>query len=234
MFVVRLAELNIGIENKYDYIYNMCGDYITDNVPDFTVWASDDEIMEEDNGTGFDRGYLESLAVYRKIAESILKYNGFLMHGVAVDVDGCGIAFLAKSGVGKSTHTRLWKELLKNLMTVVNGDKPLVRIIDGKIFAYGTAWAGKENLHTNTKTELKKVCFIERSDKNECMLIKKDMVFKRLIKQIYIPKNKSLLCLTLDNISTLIEKCDFYLIKCNTDISAAKTAYEGIVELSEN
>lgn len=228
MFAVRLAELNIGIENNYDYIYRMCTEYITDKKPDFTVSASDDEIMTEDNGTGLDKGYLESLAVYRKIAESIPKYNGFLMHGVAVDVGGCGIAFLAKSGVGKSTHTKLWKEILKDKMIIVNGDKPLVRIIDDKIFAYGTAWAGKEHIHTNTKTEIKKICFIERSENNECLAIEKKLVFERLIKQIYIPKDKALLYLTLEYISTLIEKCDFYLIKCNTDISAAKTAYEGI------
>lgn len=228
MFVVRLAELNIGIENHYDYIYKMCVDYITDNTADFTVSASDDEIMAEDNGTGFDKGYLESLAVYRKIAESMPKYNGFLMHGVAVDVGGCGIAFLAKSGVGKSTHTKLWKEFLKDKIIIVNGDKPLVRITNDKIFAYGTAWAGKEHAHTNTKTELKKICFIERSENNECLPIEKDLVFERLIKQIYIPKDKSLLYLTLEYIRALIEKCDFYRIKCNTDISAAKTAYEGI------
>ena len=69
MFAVRLAELNIGIENKYDYIRKMCVDYITDKPVDFTVSVSDNEIMAEDNGTGFSGGYLESLAVYRKIAE---------------------------------------------------------------------------------------------------------------------------------------------------------------------
>lgn len=228
MFVVRLAELNIGIENKYDYVCHMCTDYVTENPPDVTVSASDDEIMAEDKGTGFDKGYLESLAIYRKIAESILQHNGFLLHGVVVDVAGVGVTFLAKSGVGKSTHTALWKELLKDEMTIVNGDKPLVRIVDGKIFAYGTPWAGKEHIHTNTKTEIKKVCFIERSEQNECLPIKKDMVFERLIKQIYIPKDKALLCQTIEYVSALIEKCDFYMIKCNTDISAAKTAYEGI------
>ncbi len=228
MFVICLADLNIAIENKYDYIKAMCCDYITDNKADFCVSATDDEIQAEDKGTGFDKGYLESLAIYRKIAEKVLEYNGFLLHGVVVEVNKCGVAFLARSGVGKSTHARLWKELLKNEMTIINGDKPLVRIIDGKIFAYGTAWAGKEHIHTNTKTELKKICFIERSEKNECLPMKKNMVFERLIKQIYIPKNKSLLYLTLEYIGTLIEKCDFHLIKCNTDISAAKIAYERI------
>lgn len=228
MFVICLAELNIAIENKYDYIKAMCCDYITEDKADFCVSASDDEIQAEGKGADFNKGYLESLAIYRKIAEKVIEYNGFLLHGVVVEVNKCGVAFLARSGVGKSTHARLWKELLKDNMTIINGDKPLVRIIDGKIFAYGTAWAGKEKLHTNTKTELRKICFIERSPKNECIHMKKDMIVERLIKQIYIPKDKSLLYSTLEYIGILIEKCDFYLIKCNTDISSAKTAYEGL------
>jgi len=228
MFVICLADLNIAIENKYDYIKAMCRDYITDNKADFCVSASSEEILSEDKGTGFDKGYLESLAIYRKISEKIIEYGGFLLHGVVFEVNKCGVAFLARSGVGKSTHARLWKELLKNEMTIINGDKPLVRIIDEKIFAYGTAWAGKENLHTNTKTELKKICFIKRSEKNECMPMEKNMVFENLIKQVYIPKDKSLMYLTLEYIISLIEKCDFYLIKCNTDISSAKLAYKGI------
>ena len=228
MFVICLAQLNIAIENKYDYIKAMCRDYTTENKADFCVSVSDEEILAEDKGAGFDKGYLESLAIYRKIAEKVIEYNGFLLHGVVVEVKKCGVAFLARSGVGKSTHARLWKELLKNEMTFINGDKPLVRIIDEKIFAYGTAWAGKEHLHTNTKTELRKICFVERSEKNECLPMKKNVVFERLIKQIYIPKDKLLFYLTLEYINTLIKKCDFYLIKCNTDILSAKTAYEGI------
>lgn len=228
MFVVRLAELNIGIENKYEYVKAMCRDYITKDKADFCVSASDDEIRAEGKETDFDNGYLESLAIYRKIAEKVIEYNGFLLHGVVVEVDKCGVAFLARSGVGKSTHVMLWKELLNGKLTIVNGDKPLVRIIDGKILAYGTAWAGKEKIHTNTKTELRKICFIERSEKNECIHMKKDMIFERLIKQVFLPKDKSLVYLTLDYLGNLIEKCDFYLIKCNTDISSAKTAYEGI------
>ncbi|MBP3361796.1 MAG: hypothetical protein J6N52_13130 [Clostridia bacterium] len=228
MFTVRLAELNIMIDNKYGYIEKMCAGYITDRPPDFSVSVSAPEITAEGSGDSLSMGYLESLAVYRKIAEKILCYDGFLLHGVVIDVEGVGIAFLAKSGIGKSTHARLWRELLGSRMTVINGDKPLVRIIGGKIFACGTPWAGKENLHTNAKTELKKVCFIERSDKNECIKLDKDKVFERLINQIYLPEKTKFFLKTLDLINTLTEKTEFYLIKCNTDISAAKTAYKGL------
>lgn len=230
MFVVCLAELHIAIENKYDYIKAMCRDYITDHKADFCVSVSDEEIQAEDKGTCFDKGYLESLAIYRKIAEKVLAYNGFLLHGVVADVHQCGVAFLARSGVGKSSHARLWKALLKNEMTIINGDKPLVRIMDGKIFAYGTAWAGKENLHTNAKTELRKICFIERAAENACIRLEKNAVFNKLIPQIYMPKRAELFLKTLEFISEVIENAEFYSIQCNTDISAAKIAYERVMQ----
>lgn len=228
MFTVQLAEINIGIENKYDYVRNMCSDYITDIAPNFTLSVSESEIESESKGKCFEKGYLESLALYRKIAEIMPKYNGFLMHGAVVEAKNCGIAFLAKSGVGKTTHVRLWQELLKDKITVINGDKPLVGIRNGKVFAYGTAWAGKENMQTNTKTELKKICFIERSEENECLPIDKRNVFKRLIPQIYIPRNEAAINLTIELMRVLIEKCDFYLVKCNKNADAAKVAYRGL------
>lgn len=70
MFKVCIAQLNILIINKYDYIKVMCQKYfINDTKTDFTVSVTSSEIMEEDKGTGYDLGYLESLAIYRKIAK---------------------------------------------------------------------------------------------------------------------------------------------------------------------
>lgn len=226
MIEVCLAELNISIENKYEYTAELCRDYICTASCDFSVSVSDFEIEGEDCGKGADCGYLESLAIYRKIAEALPKYNGFLMHGVLIEAGGCGIAFLAKSGIGKSTHARLWRELLGDKMKFINGDKPIIRVINEKVFAYGTPWAGKENLQCNAKTELKKICFIERSEKNECVKLERQEVLERLVKQIYIPKNKDMLLKTFELAGKVIESAEFYLIKCNKDISAAKMAYE--------
>ncbi len=230
MLVIRLADINIAVENKYAYVKAMCRNFITESTADFSISSSDEEIQAEDRSGSFDMGYLESLSVYRKITEKIIEYNGFLLHGVVVEVDNCGIAFLARSGVGKSTHARLWQEHLKDKLKIINGDKPLIRIIDGKVFAYGTPWAGKENIYSNTKTELKKICFIERSADNECIRLEKTGVLKKLIPQIYKSENMELYLKTLEFVSTIIEKAEFYLIKCNTDKSAAEVAYEKVMQ----
>ncbi len=230
MFYVRLAELNICIDNRYSYVQKMCSEYtISSDRADFSVSVTREEIFAEEDGRGFDVGYLESLALYRKIAEKIVEFDGFLMHGVVIETKGQGIAFLAKSGVGKTTHMRLWSSLLGDKLTVVNGDKPLIRIVEGNVFAYGTPWAGKENLHKNTKTELKKICFIKRSEFNECFKITKNNVFEQLIQQVYKPKNSNKLIKTVDLLERLIEQTDFYTIMCNTDPESAIIAYERLV-----
>ena len=97
MFTARLADFNICIENKYQYVEDMCRDYITDGTPDITVSVSDREIDREQGEWTSDRGYLESLAVYRRISEWCPCRGAFLMHCVAIDVDGVGVLFLQKA-----------------------------------------------------------------------------------------------------------------------------------------
>lgn len=223
--IIKLADLNIKIDNKYKYIADMCAGYITPET-DFEIDASvtEREISAEDSG-GFASDYLESLAVYRKIAERLPKYNGFLMHGAVIEYGDCGIAFLAKSGMGKSTHISLWQELFKDKIKIINGDKPIVRIIGDTAYAFGTPWAGKEHMHSNAKTVLKKICFIERAPENKCVKIEKTDILARLIPQVYIPKNGCVPQI-LELIGRVIAQADFYVMRCNKDVSAAAEAHE--------
>lgn len=229
MFNVRLAELNICIDNKYPYIEAMCREYITDAPADFTVSVTDDEIKAEGADEGYSLEYLETLAIYRKIANKIIEYDGFLMHGVVLSVDDKGIAFCARSGTGKTTHSRLWQDMLGDRCQVINGDKPLVRIIDDKVYAYGTPWSGKEGINKNARVELKKVCFIQRGTENEIKPCTKKDALGHFMTQVFIPDNGMLTLKTMDLIDRFIRKMDIYILKCNMDISAAKTAFDGMV-----
>ena len=83
-------------------------------------------ISEEDHF----RGYTHSISACRKVAEWLPLHNAFLLHSACFDVDGVGVAFAAHSGTGKTTHMMLWQQLLGDRMTIVNGDKPIVRFFD--------------------------------------------------------------------------------------------------------
>ena len=232
MITVSIADLTIRIENKYDYIKKQSKDYLVsdDSAVDFSVSVTDEEILAEGDAGAFPVSYLEYLAVYRKIAEEILKYDGLLLHGVLLECEGKGILFGAKSGVGKSTHAALWKKLLGDKCTIVNGDKPLVRIIDGRVYAYGTPWNGKEGLHENKKCELFSICFIERGVENEIREIGNEAL-RLILTQTYMPKNDSVkMVMTLDLLDTILRKVKSYRLACNMDISAAETAYKELIK----
>ena len=232
MITVSIADLTIRIENKYEYIVKQSEDYIVsdDVAADFSVSVTDEEILAEGDAGEFPVSYLEYLAVYRKIAEEILNYRGLLLHGVLLECEGKGVLFGAKSGVGKSTHAALWKKLLGDKCTIVNGDKPLVRIIDGHVYAYGTPWNGKEGLHVNKRCELFSICFIERGEENVIREIGNKSL-KLILSQTYMPKKDSAkMMATLDILDEILSRVKCYKLACNMDISAAQVAYEELIK----
>lgn len=100
----------------------------------------------------------------RKVCDH-LAADGFLMvHSSVVAVNDAAIAFVAPSGVGKSTHSLIWTKQIPDSY-IVNGDKPLVHLGE-KVTVYGTPWCGKEGFNRNTSVPLRALCFLKRSENN--------------------------------------------------------------------
>ncbi len=151
-----------------------------------------------------------------------------------IEAEGRGIAFLARSGVGKSTHINLWKQLLGDKCEIINGDKPLIRYKNGGITAYGTPWGGKEGWNINKSVVLTDLCFLERSEKNSVEKPLESEIPVRLMQQIYIPAEKGEKFIkTLELADKLIGCTEQYKILCNKDISAAETVYKRIIRGGE-
>lgn len=232
MFKIKIADLIIGIDNKYDFVKNQCRDYIdySDAEIDFTVSASDFDIENEKKVAvgSFSDGYLESICVYRNLSYRLPEFNAFLFHCALVEVDGEAYAFTAKSGTGKSTHIMLWKKLLGDKMTIINGDKPILRVVGDKIMAYGTPWCGKEGYNKNTYAPLKAICFIERGEIDRIFPFEKSEAAKRIIHQIVIPKETDSIVKILELLDLALRKVDVWRLECTMNISAASTSYNAM------
>ena len=232
MFKLLIADLVVEIDNKYNYINNYCQKYIYtgDKPTDIYVSISDQEIQQEyaNSDEDFTEGYLESICAYRKIATALPKFDAFVLHSAVIQVEGKGIAFLASSGTGKTTHLLFWHKLCDESLKVVNGDKPIVRIIDGVPYAFGTPWSGKEGYNSNRRTILTDLCFIERAEKDEVINISGLSAAMLLMNQVYRPNNASMLDKTYNLANELLKSCNLRRVKCTNNISAAKTAYEAI------
>ncbi len=227
MFVIGLAGLRVALDNRYPFIERQCRDYILEGQnADFSVSATEEEILEEQKNGDFSAGYCESICLYRHICEVMPSYNVFIRHSAVVEVNGAAYAFTAKSGVGKSTHISLW---LKNIpgARVLNGDKPLYRVNDnGTVTAYGTPWNGKENWGYNGSAPLVGVCFIERGTTNSIRPATEDETVSRLMHQLYLRGSRASVNQQLMLMNALVQAVPYYVLSCNISNEAALLSYE--------
>ena len=233
----RLADRIIEIRSLHLMIHEQCKEYRAAGVPDFRIEITPSDIVfEREKSAQADKaeeraiqfysdGYLETLAAYRKIAERMPEYDTILFHGSCVAVDGAGYLFTAKSGTGKSTHTRLWRELLGDRAIMINDDKPLIRISDSGAIIYGTPWDGKHHLSNNIAVSLKAICILERAKENAILPVTREEALPMLIQQAYRPADPFTLAKTLTLIDRLGMEVKLYRLRCNMDISAAKLSY---------
>ena len=238
MITIRIADRNIRIDNIHTYLEEYCMDYIVSSVKeDFLIRMKEEDIAfereksaREDEAKGipvweFPDEYLETLAVYRKIAEWMPCQETILFHGSCIAVDGKGYLFTAKSGTGKSTHTGLWQKLLGDRAVMVNDDKPLIRV-EKTVTVFGTPWDGKHRRSTNISVPLKGLCILERAEENQIQRISKEEAFPMLVQQAYRPADPVAMAKTMELIDWLGQSVGLYRMGCNMDISAARMAYE--------
>lgn len=230
MFCIVIANIPIQIDNHYSYIYNLCKEYIVDHKsPVFTVKADEEEILQEQSGDlRFTRGYCESLCIYRKICHKLSRYDAFLMHSAVIAVDKKAYVFVAPSGVGKTTHIRLWLNQFQNRAQVVNGDKPIFRFWEGVLYACGTPWQGKENLGNNIIRPVQAICFLEQSNKNHIRLLDVSEISRRIFHQLLIPTEEEDFEHYWPLLEKMINSIDFYLLQCNRGPEAAQLAYQAM------
>lgn len=231
MFQINIAGLTIGIDNRFNMVHMMCEGYEADDVePDFTVSATVDELraQRDIDDEWCTPAYCETLCIYRHIGLKMLAFDGFLIHGAAVAVDGQGYLFLAKSGVGKTTHVRYWLDTFGDRAFVVNGDKPILRRIDGVWQVCGTPWCGKESLGRNEMVPVKAICFLERGETNVITHAKEQEVIDRIFHQLLMPQNPEEVEQQFALLEDLLGAVPCYRMQCNLQKNAANVAFLGM------
>ncbi len=233
MFFIEIAELKIAIDNRYSYVKRLCRDYIIEPVssPDMVVGVTDGEIREEIAASEFDAdaAYAEGVCVYRKICKRLpTDFGAFLMHCAVIEYEGCGYAFAAHSGVGKSTHIMLWQKRFGEAVRIINGDKPILRFKPDGLYAYGTPWCGKEGFNVNASVPLKALCFIERAKENSIKRISPSDALTRIFHQILTPDSLAAVDTLFPMLDKMLTETPCYLLGCNISEEAAEVAYSGM------
>ena len=170
----------------------------------------------------------EFVALYKKILNYLIDHKVIYLHGSLVSINGNGYLFMAPSGTGKSTHVRLWKERYGDRVTVINDDKPVVKV-NGSVRAYGTPWNGKHRLGCNSKVPLKGIVRLRRGLTNKIEELDKREALKLLYIHTLHFDDVCKMKLMLEVIGSIVEKVRFYDLQCNMEPEAAEVAYEKLI-----
>lgn len=171
--------------------------------------------------------------LYQFAVEELPKHDSFIAHAAVVEYDGLAYAFMAPSGTGKSTHVKLWMDTLGPEATVINGDKPILRMDKTptgkpKIIACGSPWAGKEGWQTNTSAPLAGLCFLTRGSTDTCHRISPTEAFDSAARQIYMPSDPTSAIRTLDFVDVLLQTVPLYRLSCTMNKTAVKASFEAM------
>ena len=227
----KIADIVFEANHIYAYTPKLCENYRYEGEEParFTAVMTQEDIDEEKNkegAEGFPDAYLESLALFRKLCNYALKEaQGLIFHSSAVAVDGKAYLFAAPSGTGKSTHARLWREMLGDRAVMINDDKPIIRYTDGGFYVYGTPWNGKHRLDTNSRAPIAAICEIRRGEKNTITEIAPREMLLVALNQTLRPENAEDMDKYLNIIDKLLKSVKLYRLHCNISKEAAELSY---------
>jgi len=238
-FRIKIAEFVFDITTQYEDTKKLCKDYLSNDDSSFSIVINQDDIEYERKKSydeaiyeglvpeDFSDGYLETIAVYRKIAEYICDFDASVFHGSLISLNGVGYLFTGRSGIGKTTHISNWLKMYPETK-IINGDKPIIRIINNEIIGYGTPWSGKENYNINSNVKVKAIIEVTRDSNNHIDKMNINDCLPLLLSQTYRSNLNNGVKKALEFAIKLGSTCELYKLGCNMDVDSARVSYEGL------
>lgn len=223
--ICRIAELLVDVPAAGG-LTPRCADYIEENekTPDIVI---SEELYKPERYEGLSDSDIEYLESGFQFYCKLLHFGGMMLHASAVEYGGYAYVFSGPCGMGKSTHTRLWQKEFGESVRVFNDDKPAIRRVEGKWYAYGTPWCGKDGININLKAPLGGICFLRRGEENRIRRVDgleaAQYVMSQTLRRF---KHEESFDLMISNINALIKEVPIFEFKNLPIPESARLSYE--------
>lgn len=153
-----------------------------------------------------------------------------MIHASLVRKDGYGYAFTAKSGTGKSTQVSNWLRYIEGC-DLMNDDNPIIRLIDGVPYIYGSPWSGKTPCYRNVKARLGAITRINRAVENRIERLSPVGAFASLLPSCASMKwDKDIFNSVCNTVSSIIECTGIYVLHCLPNAESAIICHKEITK----
>jgi hypothetical protein len=176
------------------------------------------------------RSYGLDNAVMLSYAFAASFQGALLIHASLIRNGGKGYPFIAKSGTGKSTHTGMWMYHIPG-SDLMNDDNPVIRIVNGIPYIYGSPWSGKTPCYRNVKAPLGAITKIERDETNHIEKMNPLEAFYNILSSCSQMRwDHNIYTNICDSITAIVKSTPCYVMHCLPDKEAAKVCYETITK----
>lgn len=239
-FTMKIAEVAVQVVPLFQSTREYCRPYLIDREPEFIVQVTPSDLAHEqmllereavEEGLKirkFKEPFLERSSIQRRVADFLVGRNTLMLHGSTVAVDGSAYLFTAPCGTGKSTHTRLWRELFGDRAVMVNDDKPFLRLSSNGVLAYGSPWSGKHGLASNVCVPLRGICLLHRGNENSIHRAEVKDVLDILYHQAHLPEDPSRSRQASLLVDILAARVPLWEMYCTRELDAAQVAYDAM------
>lgn len=224
--IYKVAELFVDVPSDGG-MDKRCENYITDqNVkPDVVIKSQQ---YSAQRWPGLDPDHVAYMDSGWQFYIRLLKYGGMMLHSSAIELDGRAYLFSGPSGMGKSTHTRLWQEQFPTAR-VFNDDKPALRKMDGVWYAYGTPWCGKDGININLKVPIAGICFLRRGEQNSIRRLSPIEAVSAVLSQTMKKcKNAETLTVVTSVVDKVVREIPVYELRCTPTVEAAVMSHDAM------
>ena len=153
----------------------------------------------------------------------LLRHDAFLLHSSVVLLDGKAVLFSGPSGIGKSTHARLWQAHLG--AKILNGDRCVIRRTPEGFLGGGSLWSGTSGIHHPEAAPIAGIFLMEKGSENSVERLDSG-AFLPLFRQTTVHSwDQAFMEKLADLYAGLLKSVPVYRLRCRPDREAALLAF---------
>ena len=149
------------------------------------------------------------------------------LHSSFIRCRGGAILFTAPSGTGKSTQADLWEQYAG--AEQINGDRSVIRCVDGVWTAFGFPFAGSSGIYRNDSVPIRAIIVLRQAPENTIERLRASEAFRLLYSESAFQRwhdagHKTV----IDRLMQLSQEVPVYLLRCTPDERAVRLLHETV------
>lgn len=164
---------------------------------------------------------VEQLFPLLSLQHALLCREHLLLHGAFLTYQHCGLLFTGRSGIGKTTQSRLWQRRFR--AEAVNEDRAVIDASSQAVRVCGVPVAGSSPFCENKTAPLKAIIVLGQAPENSIERLSPVKALPRIMDGVYLPAAfRADLSATMELALRVCAAVPVYRLDCRPDIASAE------------